>query len=46
MDGKGLWGMKYEDDGIINGLLLFRDEGIMYVFRCWLFEEGVEGGLL
>jgi flavin reductase (DIM6/NTAB) family NADH-FMN oxidoreductase RutF len=45
MDGKGLWGMKYEDDGTINGSPLLRDEGIMYVLRCRLFEEGVEGGL-
>ena len=37
--------MKYEDDGTINGSPLLRDEGIMYVLRCRLFEEGVEGGL-
>lgn len=45
MDGKGLWGMRYEIEEGPNGPPLVKDKGVLYVLRCRLFEEGVEGGL-
>ncbi|KAL2211843.1 hypothetical protein CC79DRAFT_1364135 [Sarocladium strictum] len=44
-DGKGLWGVKYEAGDGEDRAPLLQDEGIMYILRCRLFEEGVEGGL-
>lgn len=44
-DGKGLWGVKYKAGDGKDRAPLLQDEGIMYVLRCRLFDEGVEGGL-